>query len=414
MFEVIRHNIVGLEHFTVSRDDYMSLTDVIDVIHLDEDETHGLFHRMLQAVSYMHNELRMAHLNLSPATILADRDGQLILSGLTYAVPVAPDFLDNCQRQWERLGVDACVELLHQGYTPEQLAHMFAAHHREFQEHYDKCKNMHEAVVNAINAPEGYEYWDTLAAVPRYTLCSLPDYSDLRPLRAPPPQPRPINNQTIFFDSARAIPPRPQLARCGNAAFTGQQALVEHHTTCPFAEDVYSLGMTFLVCLTGTTPFTATGDAVGAWAVGGIDGLLDHLDVDCLTSEVTLLLEAMLHPDPRRRPTVVQCLDRLAQIKIFWEEPEGEQTWPEEDEEEYYEDEEQAPYPPLPVEDELPEGLPMPTSTSLSGLPGLAGLPGLSYVYDDDEEFVVPGHEPDEGDEDSEVPMPYEDEDMSD
>jgi serine/threonine protein kinase len=317
MLEILSYDILGVDHVIVTPG-VADILEVYSLIHLNEDGTSSLFQQMLQAVSYMHNELRIAHLNLSPNSFVVSRNGHLVLTALHHAIPVAPDTPPRCQQRWESFDINECVELLTQGVTPLGLATMLGENRPHFQAHFDRCLRMYQMVSRALFAEDGFVYEDALAEVPRFTL--PPSENPECPSRDA------FHPATPLFDSARAIPGAPQELRRGNTYFTGQPE--ESHSPCPFAEDVYALGMTMLHCLVGCTPFTAGPDALRAWTVGGIRGLLDHLRVTTLTWQIVYLLEEMLHPDPLRRPTVVQCLHRLPRVKIFWQVPEGTQVWP--------------------------------------------------------------------------------------
>lgn len=98
----------------------------------------------------------------------------------------------------------------------------------------------------------------------------------------------------------------------GKLGYAPPEVIETGETIDPYAVDIWSLGVTLFVMLTGRPLYTDPNDAAFAvLAQGSTRRLLDHyagfgLVVEPLAKD---LLCAMLNPNPAQRPTVEQILD---------------------------------------------------------------------------------------------------------
>ena len=335
----------------------------------DKSKLKNMYMDLLYGVSYLHNHLRVAHLDLKPENVFVTDNHQVILGDLGVCLPVANEERHIAEAHMHQM-LEAEVRVLrNQGSADADIQKHKQRVYDNFENSYTTYNNMSQSIANILRCyahekdalVRGLGYlevplsiffmdpyirigftYDTILSINKYqdpidpTLSGAPLVeSFLAQLRQAYPdnasaQKSVLRQYTVRLkknlpaslyittvqDSSFIRPARLNGAR-GTRAYMCPTLMLKGYSH-PFSADVYSLGVILFICATGFPPYKDTTDrAFAELEKGGVAhllklyGRLDSLDPACVS-----LLEKMMKFNPEERPTICQCIELF--FRVNW------------------------------------------------------------------------------------------------
>ena len=343
-----------------------SLLNYVTAHDTDKTKLKSIFMDLLYGVLYLHNHLRVAHLDLKPDNILLDANCNAVLSSFGCAVPAA-----NADYEGAKAAMLQKLEtrLQSRGASAQETEQRKQREIVKFDALYHQYAEMYHHLSAILREPDD-EIGGPIARLPRLTvplqlffrpsyqqqgytfdkILSINGYTDpndpqmsgqrlvdsfLAHLRRQHPneadQKRALANFTVrlmpnlpaklyAFDleSGLTIPPAP-IEGVGGTAQYMCPALARDRPTNPFAADVYSLGVVLFIVATGFQPYRSlTERAFQELERGGVAHLLRcYGQADSVYPTCLALLERMMHFDPDQRPTINECIWLFREVTLI-------------------------------------------------------------------------------------------------
>ena len=331
----------------------------------DKTQLRQMFMDLLFAMSYLHNHMRVAHLDLKPENVFLGAGNQVIVGDFGVALAVANEQRESAlQQTLQKLQ----ERLQRRGASAQEIEQRKQREIAKFDALYEKSIQDQQLLSNILNAPshqvpgllanlspltvplpmffrpsfqqQGFTY-DKIKSINGYVDPNDPQLSGnrlvesfLAYLRRQYPneadQKRALANFTV-----RLMPNLPaKLYVAANetdlsvppAAIEGSRGTQQYMCPAlrrgesnPFAADVYSLGVILFIVATGFQPYkSVTERAFYELQKGGVAHLLmlygktDRVHPSCLN-----LIKKMMDFDPKQRPSIDECIRDFGGVTLY-------------------------------------------------------------------------------------------------
>ena len=365
MLPCIESFALGNRYFSVTPTATMgSLLDYLRDPQSDKTQLKSMFADLLSAMSYLHNHMRVAHLDLKPDNVFLGKHNQVIVGDFGVALAVA-----NEQRETAQQSMLQKLEskLQRRGASAQEIEQRKQREVAKFDALYDQYEQM-QGSLSAILRASHQSVNRLLAHLPPLTvplksffrsssqqqgftyekILSINGYTDpndpqmfgnrlvdsfLAYLRRQYPneadQKHAIANFTVrlmpnlpakFYEVVKEsdVPAAPIQGYRGTAQYMCP-ALANGDLTNPFAADVYSLGVVLFIVATGFQPYkSVTERAFYELQRGGVEHLLRcYGETRAVHPTCLALLKRMMHFDPARRPTIDECISEFRGVTLL-------------------------------------------------------------------------------------------------
>ena len=331
----------------------------------DKTQLSKMFMDLLFAMSYLHNHMRVAHLDLKLENVFLGAGNQVIVGDFGVALAVA-----NAERETAKKHLFQRQEtvLQRRGASAQHIEQCKQREMVKFDALYDQNEKMqrslsailcasHQHVNGLISGlppltlplhgffrpsyqKHGFTY-DKIKSINGYTDANDPQMdgsrlvdSFLAHLRPDHPSETALKEALATYTATlkRGLPAKLYAAANESSevltsAIQGRRGTEQYMcpvlwsggSVNPFAADVYSLGVILYIFATGWQPYKSTSEqAFYELQRGGVAQLLkisrltDHVHPTCLA-----LLEKMMNVDPKQRPTIHECIKDFEGVEIY-------------------------------------------------------------------------------------------------
>jgi serine/threonine protein kinase len=324
---------------------------------------------LLYAICYMHNHLRVAHLDLKPENIFIGDDHQVVVGDMGVCTPIFNDTKAVCYQYWNANVAQEVAQIRAAGYDEAYVQKRVAKRNVNFEQFYHLYDTSAHAITNALGAlirdlpslldslgtlkvpislffmPHSKEMGltsDIIYRINGYRDCDIPnlegdklvqsfieylgrihpnDYdaqkARVREYDVTLKHNLPARLYCTVLSDGKAIKPQVLRGSRGTKAYMCPKMMM-YHESDPFAADVYSMGVVLFICATGFPPYKESHEkAFKELEKGGVRhllklyGRLDSVDSKCID-----LLEKMMNFDPEKRPSVMECIELFKDVTL--------------------------------------------------------------------------------------------------